>query len=275
MAELENELDCPVCGKHLKFLVMSHMRIHGFKKACEVYEKYPHIPKQKYSRFDEWRNSEKNKNHMRNQNAKTWASAERREKHRKGVQEATQKPEYRTKLSKLMKEYAQTPKGKAHLQNKPVTPRMKMSNYDRWLADGGQEYADQKQIEWQDKNKLPSTSRNTAIEIEMKDAFVANGYEVNTQFRVPPKYCDLYISKLNLIVETYGDYWHANPVFHKSDSFIGHKRQLACDIWRNDQERLEYLRSKGFNVEIVWGSDIKKIGAEKIVQELSQRYEKI
>jgi len=63
----------------------------------------------------------------------------------------------------------------------------------------------------------------------------------------------------NLIIEIYGDYWHANPKIYNSDekpiSFYPEK--TAKDIWDYDTKRKEILENRGFEVVEIWESDIK------------------
>ena len=37
------------------------------------------------------------------------------------------------------------------------------------------------------------------------------GYQIESSFKIETKICDVYIPKLNLIIEYFGDYWHCNP----------------------------------------------------------------
>jgi len=83
------------------------------------------------------------------------------------------------------------------------------------------------------------------------------GYEVLPSYQVDTKICDIYIPKLNLIVEYNGDYWHCNPKKYKSDYFNQKKQQFAKDIWEYDRKKLELVRSYGYNLEVVWETDLK------------------
>jgi len=46
---------------------------------------------------------------------------------------------------------------------------------------------------------------------------------------------DYYDETLNIAVEFYGDFWHANPLIYKeNDSILG---VSACEIWERDKIR--------------------------------------
>lgn len=84
---------------------------------------------------------------------------------------------------------------------------------------------------------------------------------------------DLYIKELNLVIEFNGDCWHANPsLFNENDMpFPLNKKYTAKDIWRNDAERLNFLRTKVRDIIIVWEKDLKDRGIDNIVDELLEK----
>jgi len=69
-------------------------------------------------------------------------------------------------------------------------------------------------------------------------------------------YVDFYLKDYRTIIEVYGDYWHSNPNIYGKD-----KRPLN-DIQvlqkQRDIEREQYIVSKGFELYIIWESDINK-----------------
>ena len=70
-------------------------------------------------------------------------------------------------------------------------------------------------------------------------------------------YCkvDYYILDLNLAIEYYGDYWHANPKLYESTQVL-HSGRTAQDIWEADENRLALLKSDHLiETLIVWQSD--------------------
>lgn len=64
----------------------------------------------------------------------------------------------------------------------------------------------------------------------------------------------------NLVVEVFGDYFHANPMkYRQSDQIKLFKgRSTAPEIWYRDAERLKKLELCGYRTLVVWEYDIKK-----------------
>lgn len=69
--------------------------------------------------------------------------------------------------------------------------------------------------------------------------------------------CDIFIKDKNLVVEFNGDYWHCNPNKYKPDYFHKHKKKTAQQIWEDDSLRIENIKKLGYNLIVVWESDIK------------------
>lgn len=68
-------------------------------------------------------------------------------------------------------------------------------------------------------------------------------------------YPDIFVPDLNLIIEYYGDYWHANPKYYKSNDIV-HHNITAQEIWDKDSERIKRLQTL-YNVDIIWEEDFK------------------
>lgn len=80
---------------------------------------------------------------------------------------------------------------------------------------------------------------------------------------------DILIKNQKIIIEIYGDYWHANPKKYSKDFIVarwgGKKR--AEEIWHYDKIRINHLKSFGYKIIILWESDIKN-KFEKIKRQL-------
>jgi len=60
------------------------------------------------------------------------------------------------------------------------------------------------------------------------------------------------------IIEFYGDFWHANPsIFSECKKLYpyGKSVMIASDIWKKDGVRISCLKSKGYELLIVWESE--------------------
>lgn len=64
-------------------------------------------------------------------------------------------------------------------------------------------------------------------------------------------YCDLCYK--NKIIEFNGDYWHCNKLFYNEDYYHALKGMTAKEIWEYDKQKIDYLKSCGYEVLIVWG----------------------
>ena len=60
-----------------------------------------------------------------------------------------------------------------------------------------------------------------------------------------------------IIIEIFGNYWHANPAMYEStDEFNFNKVLTASEIWEKDKSRISKLEALGYTVIVVWESDI-------------------
>jgi very-short-patch-repair endonuclease len=57
----------------------------------------------------------------------------------------------------------------------------------------------------------------------------------------------------NLIVEIFGDYWHANPEIYESEDVL--KIGKASDIWNKDKIKIDTYKQLGYKVLIIWEKD--------------------
>lgn len=98
------------------------------------------------------------------------------------------------------------------------------------------------------------------------------GYKVEHSLRVDSKICDIYIPKLNLVIEYNGDYWHCNPKKYNEDYYHQIKGKTAKELWEYDKYKIDLIRDNGYNLEIVWESDLKK--DQTIINKLIKKYDK-
>ena len=266
-------IKCKVCDSTMKSITNSHLKKHGM--TCEEYKvMFPGAILGDFSRFDSWRNSGKNAEHLRNNNREIYSDPEIIQRMNDNKRESMKTERYRKNLSIAMKKYAQTDEGKKRLSEKPVTARMKLSNFQRWVEKFGLEEATKKQLDWQSKNILPSKSRNTKCELQVADLLSTAGISFIKQLHVPRYYCDFYLPQHKLIIEVNGDYWHANPNKFSENDVIGGKKLLAREIWANDHKKIESLKSMGYNVLVLWESDVKNMTAQQLSEDIVRHCEK-
>ena len=94
-------------------------------------------------------------------------------------------------------------------------------------------------------------------EVEICNDIKNMGYKVQSSYKVDTKICDLFIPKLNLIIEYFGDYWHCNPNKYSADYINVKKNLTAKEIWEYDTSKLELIKSYGYNIEVIWETELK------------------
>jgi len=67
---------------------------------------------------------------------------------------------------------------------------------------------------------------------------------------------DIFIPDYNMVVEYYGNFWHANPkMYNKYDVIIDDV--TAGQIWDKDRNRINAIENLGYLVDIIWEDDFK------------------
>jgi hypothetical protein len=97
-------------------------------------------------------------------------------------------------------------------------------------------------------------------------------FETNRTYRVKEYICDIFIEKLNLIIEFNGDYWHCNPNKYHPDYFHPHKKKTSKQIWDEDIIRIDNIKKYGYNLEIIWETDF--IQNPNIIENIIKKYVK-
>lgn len=63
---------------------------------------------------------------------------------------------------------------------------------------------------------------------------------------------DIVNDELKVIIEYYGDYFHANPRFYSPDEYIKIINKTASEKWISDRKRNFYLENNGYKIIIIW-----------------------
>jgi len=141
------------------------------------------------------------------------------------------------------------------------------SNWDNGILDRKVISEQMKQTQRSGKIKSVITSkREKEIVKEIKQL----GYNPIHSYRVDSKICDVYIPSLNLIIEYFGDYWHCNPKKYESDFFNKKKGKFAWELWDYDKNKIDLIKSYGYNLEVVWEGDLKL--NNKLINIILQKY---
>jgi len=68
---------------------------------------------------------------------------------------------------------------------------------------------------------------------------------------------DVVVGEDGIVVELYGDFWHANPDRYQPDDVVMNGL-MARDIWQKDRRRREALEKEGYNVIVIWEREYKQ-----------------
>jgi G:T-mismatch repair DNA endonuclease (very short patch repair protein) len=61
-----------------------------------------------------------------------------------------------------------------------------------------------------------------------------------------------------IIIELFGDYWHANPQRFKPQDYIKQLKLTSGQIWLKDKERLQQFHLLGYKTIVLWEKDVRK-----------------
>lgn len=122
-------------------------------------------------------------------------------------------------------------------------------------------------------NNLAHLARETSIEKAIREWLETHQIIHQPQFIIG-KYCvDFYLPDYNVIIEAYGDYFHANPNEYGGDKKPLNEMQLRHI--KRDSERIPYLKQRGHSVYCFWERDIKKDLAGLMAQITELKQERV
>ncbi len=164
-------------------------------------------------------------------------------------------------------------------------PMFGKTYYDIWVDKYGKEIADRKQVEKSEKqrkyllnnpeqlNRMIVNShkvgyRKTSIERKVEDYLIDNKINYKYNFIINKYQFDFILPDRNIIIETHGDYWHANPnIYSKTDSnkkSLNEKQLYKVD---KDIEKLSYINNNTYyEIIYLWETDIKNNEFKKILK---------
>ncbi|MFN3301014.1 MAG: hypothetical protein ACK41Z_12560, partial [Sediminibacterium sp.] len=67
---------------------------------------------------------------------------------------------------------------------------------------------------------------------------------------------DFVCSKSKKIIEYNGDFWHCNPNFYNEDFLHPIILKTSKQIWEQDNRKIQFAESRGYNLFIIWESDL-------------------
>jgi hypothetical protein len=76
-------------------------------------------------------------------------------------------------------------------------------------------------------------------------------------------FLDFFIKDINLYIEFFGDFWHANPNIYKENDYHIYKKKNSKEIWEEDKKRINFLNTK-LNGLVIWEKDFKNNKEETV-----------
>lgn len=81
--------------------------------------------------------------------------------------------------------------------------------------------------------------------------------------------CDIVNLEKKVIIEYYGDFWHANPRIYKPDDWVKLIGMYAQEKWNKDRCRNFGLRQLGYHIIIIWEKEWNN-DRERVFEKLKQ-----
>ena len=98
------------------------------------------------------------------------------------------------------------------------------------------------------------------LEIKLNKKLEKQFYPIKDRnFRV-----DAYDPETNTIYEFLGDFWHGNPEVYDLNDFNRSNKTKFQDLYGQTFDRLNFIKSLGYNVKYIWENDFLKSGLNKI-----------
>ena len=67
---------------------------------------------------------------------------------------------------------------------------------------------------------------------------------------------DFYLTELDIVLEVYGDYWHANPEIYSVEK--GNLQDFQIGKVDKDKARKKFIENKGHRFIFMWENEIHK-----------------
>ena len=82
-------------------------------------------------------------------------------------------------------------------------------------------------------------------------------HELNNEYKIYNYNVDFIVG--NKIIEFYGDRWHANPNKYNRNDIPGvYSKRKSIEIWEHDNKRNNIIIDEGYEIFVVWASEVVK-----------------
>ena len=117
-------------------------------------------------------------------------------------------------------------------------------------------------------HRIPSPTKLEIKISELISFLKLTSIKMNTECQVATiknRIPDFIDTEHKLIIEAYGDFWHANPKKYKSSDIV-YDDKTAKEIWEHDSLRIKELETVGYKILIIWEYELKN--KERVKQKM-------
>jgi G:T-mismatch repair DNA endonuclease (very short patch repair protein) len=94
------------------------------------------------------------------------------------------------------------------------------------------------------------------------------GFEVQAQHKIDRFQVDAFLPEEGIVVELYGDYWHANPERYEPDFVHPTTGLTAKETWKRDRKRARKIEKLGYKVMVIWEREMKTLSSSDLKRKL-------
>ena len=124
-------------------------------------------------------------------------------------------------------------------------------------------------IRWKNKNKQLKSSKKSKIISKILDNLSIK-YEVEKS--IGKKFVDYYLIDYDIVIEYFGDFWHANPKIYDPTFTNSRLKYEASEIWRRDSYRISEIKNHVNSIIIIWeSSNIDESILEKVINDIKDK----
>ena len=108
------------------------------------------------------------------------------------------------------------------------------------------------------------------LEISIYEEFLK--HDPKTQHSVPivtserTYVFDIYVPKLNLLIEINGDYCHLNPRLYEASHVDRYRNITAQEVWDRDANKRQIAESQGYRVITIWENEVKNLDPLRFIE---------
>jgi G:T-mismatch repair DNA endonuclease (very short patch repair protein) len=98
-------------------------------------------------------------------------------------------------------------------------------------------------------------SIESIVAVKLSECGLTWKYEVPITINGKTYIPDFTLLHKNVIIEVFGDFWHANPLIYDSEEIV-YSTKTASEIWKRDATKKDTLEKSGYRVYTLWQDDI-------------------